>query len=160
MVSVGTKMNGTTIVGLDICHQRTTSRKLYSMTMTYFLKEKIENVNISQTVRANTKMNRITFIVLIIANKWHHYKSCTRWHLPTFFWDQNVEMFNISEIELRQKWAMTENFNNTFLSVKCKWLQSCSCRIVSTCAALAVELLLSVLQAKTVLGSPVVKTGF
>ena len=61
-LDVPQKMHGKTFVDFDITHRGTTLRKLYSVTITYLLKVKILNVNLSETASASAEIHRMTFI--------------------------------------------------------------------------------------------------
>ena len=55
-------------VDFDICHRAVLLRKLYSVTLTYFLKVK-NKVNISETVWANAEMRNTTFTDMDICQR-------------------------------------------------------------------------------------------
>ena len=85
-----------TFVDFVICHRRSSLRTLYSLTLTYFLKVKMWNVNISETVSASTKRHWINFPDFIFAIEWPHYENCPPGPWPTF-WLSTIENVNISE---------------------------------------------------------------
>ena len=63
-------------VDVDICHRIATSRKLYSVTLTYFLKIKKYEMLISESVRASTQMHEMTYVDFDFAIK-KHLQNCT-----------------------------------------------------------------------------------
>ena len=63
-------MQWTIFVDFDICHQMASLRKLYSVTLTYFLKVTTCNVNILQKVRACADKYTTPFIDFDICRKY------------------------------------------------------------------------------------------
>ena len=63
MVRTSTKMYSTTLTDFDMCHRVEPLRMLiYFVTLNYFSRSNISNTNISENVRASTKMLRTAFI--------------------------------------------------------------------------------------------------
>ena len=68
MVKASAKLEEVIFIDFNIGHRIASLRMLYSLTMTWFSRSNISNVNISKTVRASAKVQNMTFVDFNIAN--------------------------------------------------------------------------------------------
>ena len=65
------KLKKINLTDFGICHRMVPSRMLYSVTLSYFSRLNISNVNNSKTVRVSAKMRHITLLyIFIFAIEW------------------------------------------------------------------------------------------